>query len=301
MRRRNDEESSFNCDADRRTYTAYSRRPDSPTPSRSARPTASKPLDGRRSATARSVMLGPQVEVPAPGSVNPDTTTRSGCGRVPVKLCSELRPRPCRREHVSTLLDEDLALCVLRIVLSPPERLLISGEHRDAVTDQRQAFEHFLSASCAPRSSGSPIAPWPRCAAAPSPSTSSRCCCSCSPPSPGRRSRPADIGPRAGAAAPDRTCQFVRVPCAGSAVRPRFFTRHRGSRTWHEAPAARRPPWWAQFRGRGSDTWSEARPADLTAGTSIRNASHDAGGRESTPCRLPRLSRLGHLAGPVPR
>jgi uncharacterized protein YbcI len=50
-----------------------------------------------------------------------------------------------RREHVSTLLDEDLAMCVLRLALSPAERLLMSGEHGDAVSDQRQAFEKILS------------------------------------------------------------------------------------------------------------------------------------------------------------
>jgi uncharacterized protein YbcI len=50
-----------------------------------------------------------------------------------------------QREHVSTLLDEDLAMCVLRIALSPAERLLLSGEHGEAVSDQRQAFEQILS------------------------------------------------------------------------------------------------------------------------------------------------------------
>jgi hypothetical protein len=48
------------------------------------------------------------------------------------------------REHVSTLLDDDLALCLLRIALSPAERLLISTEHRDAVSEQREAFERTL-------------------------------------------------------------------------------------------------------------------------------------------------------------
>jgi uncharacterized protein YbcI len=49
------------------------------------------------------------------------------------------------REHVSTLLDDDLALCVLRIALSPAERLLISNEQTHAVSEQREAFERTLS------------------------------------------------------------------------------------------------------------------------------------------------------------
>jgi uncharacterized protein YbcI len=48
-------------------------------------------------------------------------------------------------ERVSTLLDEDLAMCVLRIELSPAEKVLISHRHREAVRDQRQAFEHTLA------------------------------------------------------------------------------------------------------------------------------------------------------------
>ena len=48
-------------------------------------------------------------------------------------------------EHVSTLLDDDLALCVLRIALSPAEQFLISTEHTHAVSEQREAFEQILS------------------------------------------------------------------------------------------------------------------------------------------------------------
>ena len=51
------------------------------------------------------------------------------------------------REHeqVSTLLDEDLAVCVVRIEPSPAEQLLVTNHHGDAVHDQRQAFEHTLA------------------------------------------------------------------------------------------------------------------------------------------------------------
>lgn len=48
------------------------------------------------------------------------------------------------REHVSTIVDADLAICVLRIALSPAEELLIAHRH-DAVRDQRHAFEHELA------------------------------------------------------------------------------------------------------------------------------------------------------------
>ena len=47
-------------------------------------------------------------------------------------------------EHVRTILDSDLAICVLRIALSPAEELLIA-HHHDAVHDQRHAFEHALA------------------------------------------------------------------------------------------------------------------------------------------------------------
>ena len=48
-------------------------------------------------------------------------------------------------EHASTLLDDDLAMCVLRSGLTPAEELLVASGHRDAVHDQRQAFEHALA------------------------------------------------------------------------------------------------------------------------------------------------------------
>lgn len=50
-----------------------------------------------------------------------------------------------RQEHVSTLLDDDLVVCVLRFELSPAETLLVSHRHEDAVRDQRQFFEHTLA------------------------------------------------------------------------------------------------------------------------------------------------------------
>ena len=48
-------------------------------------------------------------------------------------------------ERASTLLEDDLAMCVLRTALTPAEALLVANGHRDAVHDQRQAFEHALA------------------------------------------------------------------------------------------------------------------------------------------------------------
>ena len=48
-------------------------------------------------------------------------------------------------EHGSTLLEDDLAMCVLRTTLTPAEELLVVNGHRDAVHDARQAFEHALA------------------------------------------------------------------------------------------------------------------------------------------------------------
>ena len=48
-------------------------------------------------------------------------------------------------EHASTLLDEDLAMCVLRTELSRAEALLVATGHSDTVRDQRQAFEQTLA------------------------------------------------------------------------------------------------------------------------------------------------------------
>lgn len=47
-------------------------------------------------------------------------------------------------ERVTTILDDDVALCVLRIELSLAERVLVDQGHRDAVTARRQAFEPAL-------------------------------------------------------------------------------------------------------------------------------------------------------------
>ena len=47
-------------------------------------------------------------------------------------------------EHATTLLDEDLAMCVLRTELTLAEALLVATGHRDTVQDQREAFEHTL-------------------------------------------------------------------------------------------------------------------------------------------------------------
>lgn len=49
------------------------------------------------------------------------------------------------REHVSTLLDDDLVMCALRLELTHAETLLISHDHHDAVRDQRHAFELALA------------------------------------------------------------------------------------------------------------------------------------------------------------
>ena len=48
-------------------------------------------------------------------------------------------------ERASTLLDDDLAMCVLRSRLTLAEELLVANGHRDDVHDQRQAFEHALA------------------------------------------------------------------------------------------------------------------------------------------------------------
>ena len=49
------------------------------------------------------------------------------------------------REPVRTILDEELALCVLRLELSRAEAVLVAHGHQDAVRRQRDAFEHMLS------------------------------------------------------------------------------------------------------------------------------------------------------------
>ena len=48
-------------------------------------------------------------------------------------------------ERISTLLDDDLAMCILRLELSPAEQLLMDRHHGDAVHEQRQAFEQTLA------------------------------------------------------------------------------------------------------------------------------------------------------------
>ena len=48
-------------------------------------------------------------------------------------------------ERASTILDDDLAMCVLRNQLTPAEELLVATGHRDSVHDQRQAFENALA------------------------------------------------------------------------------------------------------------------------------------------------------------
>ena len=48
-------------------------------------------------------------------------------------------------ERASTLLEDDLAMCVLRTTLTPAEVLLVANGHRDAVHDARQAFEQTLA------------------------------------------------------------------------------------------------------------------------------------------------------------
>ena len=47
-------------------------------------------------------------------------------------------------ERATTMLDDDLAMCVLRTALTPAEALLIDSGHLDSVHDQRQAFEQTL-------------------------------------------------------------------------------------------------------------------------------------------------------------
>lgn len=48
-------------------------------------------------------------------------------------------------ERVTTILDDDVAVCVLRIELSVAERVLVDHGHRDTVNAQRQAFEPALA------------------------------------------------------------------------------------------------------------------------------------------------------------
>ena len=48
-------------------------------------------------------------------------------------------------ERASTLLEDDLAMCVLHTALTPAEALLVADGHQDAVHDARQAFEHALA------------------------------------------------------------------------------------------------------------------------------------------------------------
>ena len=49
------------------------------------------------------------------------------------------------REPVRTILDEELALCVLRLELSGAEAVLVAHGHQQAVCSQRDAFEHALA------------------------------------------------------------------------------------------------------------------------------------------------------------
>lgn len=49
------------------------------------------------------------------------------------------------REPVRTILDEELATCVLRLELTRAEALLVDHGHDDAVRSQRNAFEHALA------------------------------------------------------------------------------------------------------------------------------------------------------------
>jgi uncharacterized protein YbcI len=49
------------------------------------------------------------------------------------------------RERVSTLLDQDLVMCVLRLQLTHAETLLLSHDHDNAVRDLRHAFELALA------------------------------------------------------------------------------------------------------------------------------------------------------------
>lgn len=48
-------------------------------------------------------------------------------------------------ERVSTLLEDDLVMCALRLELTHAETLLISHDHDGAVRDQRHAFELALA------------------------------------------------------------------------------------------------------------------------------------------------------------
>lgn len=48
-------------------------------------------------------------------------------------------------ERASTLLEDDLAMCVLRTPLTPAEALLVANGHRDSVHEARQAFELALA------------------------------------------------------------------------------------------------------------------------------------------------------------
>ena len=52
-----------------------------------------------------------------------------------------------QRERVTTLLDEDMVMCVLRLELTGAETLLISRDHDAAVHEQRHAFELELAPS----------------------------------------------------------------------------------------------------------------------------------------------------------
>ena len=49
------------------------------------------------------------------------------------------------REPVNTILDGDLAICLLRLELSRAEEVLVAHGHQDAVRSQRDAFEHVLA------------------------------------------------------------------------------------------------------------------------------------------------------------
>jgi uncharacterized protein YbcI len=49
------------------------------------------------------------------------------------------------RERVITILDGDVAICVLRIELSLAERALVAHGHQDTVNAQRQALEPALA------------------------------------------------------------------------------------------------------------------------------------------------------------
>ena len=49
------------------------------------------------------------------------------------------------REPVNTILDGDLAICLLQLELSRAEQLLMTHGYEDAVRSQRDAFEHALA------------------------------------------------------------------------------------------------------------------------------------------------------------